>query len=105
MNTQWKAPPCQGRAWTPEEVAELSSLRVSGKTAAECAQIMGLGYDRVKDKIKNTEGPAHRRRGRTEPFHCIIQTERKERKCLSCTRPFISDGIHNRMCDPCRRAV
>ena len=26
----------------------------------------------------------------------------KERRCLSCTQPFLSEGIHNRMCFKCR---
>lgn len=27
---------------------------------------------------------------------------RKERKCMTCTAPFMSDGPHHRMCGPCR---
>lgn len=26
----------------------------------------------------------------------------KERKCLCCNRPFLSQGAHNRLCTPCR---
>lgn len=26
-----------------------------------------------------------------------------ERPCLSCGTPFPSEGIHNRLCDPCRQ--
>jgi len=26
----------------------------------------------------------------------------RERKCLCCGRPFLSEGAHNRLCDPCR---
>lgn len=29
----------------------------------------------------------------------------QERRCLRCTRQFISEGPHNRLCDPCREAV
>lgn len=28
---------------------------------------------------------------------------KKERPCLCCQRAFLSDGIHNRLCDTCRR--
>lgn len=28
---------------------------------------------------------------------------RSERDCLRCVRPFISEGIHNRLCDECLR--
>lgn len=26
----------------------------------------------------------------------------RERACLCCSRTFVSQGAHNRMCDPCR---
>lgn len=26
----------------------------------------------------------------------------KQRACMCCGRPFHSEGIHNRLCDPCR---
>lgn len=28
---------------------------------------------------------------------------RTKRKCLCCRKEFMSEGSHNRMCDPCRR--
>ena len=28
-----------------------------------------------------------------------------QRKCLGCGRPFLSDGIHNRMCHSCKAAA
>ncbi|WP_339745631.1 hypothetical protein [uncultured Maricaulis sp.] len=31
------------------------------------------------------------------------QARRQERPCLTCAKPFMSEGIHNRMCNPCRR--
>lgn len=27
---------------------------------------------------------------------------RVERRCMTCTRPFMSEGNHNRMCEECR---
>ncbi|OLF81254.1 hypothetical protein AWH62_00845 [Maricaulis sp. W15] len=33
----------------------------------------------------------------------IRKGRRSERPCLTCERSFMSDGPHNRMCDPCRR--
>ncbi len=27
----------------------------------------------------------------------------KQRACLRCETTFISEGIHNRLCDPCRK--
>ena len=34
----------------------------------------------------------------------IAARKSKERKCLKCEKPFISNDIGNRLCDPCRRA-
>lgn len=31
------------------------------------------------------------------------RVEKTERPCLCCSRPFPSEGIHNRLCDLCRR--
>jgi hypothetical protein len=28
--------------------------------------------------------------------------KRKQRPCMCCGRPFMSQGIHNRLCDSCR---
>ncbi|UTS79538.1 hypothetical protein OL67_000585 [Phaeobacter piscinae] len=30
------------------------------------------------------------------------QARRKRRKCMTCSDPFMSEGAHNRMCNPCR---
>ena len=32
-----------------------------------------------------------------------LRRRRRKRACLSCGRPFLSEGNHNRMCDRCRR--
>lgn len=32
----------------------------------------------------------------------IRVAKRRPRACLTCKAEFISDGAHNRMCDPCR---
>jgi hypothetical protein len=32
-----------------------------------------------------------------------LTRKRVTRSCLCCQRPFQSEGIHNRMCDVCRR--
>jgi hypothetical protein len=29
----------------------------------------------------------------------------KERPCIRCQTKFMSEGAHNRMCDPCRKAA
>jgi hypothetical protein len=28
----------------------------------------------------------------------------KRRACMCCQRPFLSEGIHNRICEPCKRS-
>lgn len=36
----------------------------------------------------------------------ILQARAKERRnCLTCRKPFMSEGPHNRMCDVCRRSA
>ena len=32
------------------------------------------------------------------------RSKRKLRSCLTCEAEFLSEGPHNRMCDPCRKA-
>ena len=29
----------------------------------------------------------------------------KKRSCMTCRAPFMSEGPHNRMCTPCRKAA
>ena len=31
------------------------------------------------------------------------QAGRQERPCLTCAKPFMSEGVHNRMCNRCRQ--
>lgn len=43
---------------------------------------------------------------RTGALERLDREQRKEqsqtRPCLRCQKPFLSEGIHNRLCNPCR---
>lgn len=69
--------------------------------------VAGLGY--------MVEAPTGEQHG---PFSCKVNAEasraaweakdnlarkRVTRPCLCCQKPFDSEGIHNRLCDVCRR--
>lgn len=34
--------------------------------------------------------------------HLAARTRRGHRPCLCCGTTFLSEGLHNRLCDPCR---
>lgn len=44
---------------------------------------------------------AHRIRNRHEN-HCRPKPALKQRSCMTCEKPFLSEGPHNRMCTGCR---
>jgi hypothetical protein len=41
----------------------------------------------------------------TDPVKARQQAARKERKCLSCSRMFLSHGAGNRICQSCKKLV
>ena len=49
------------------------------KEKAEAMQMWKTGYKKPKPKL-----------------------DKKERDCMMCYQPFISEGIHNRICIPCK---
>lgn len=46
---------------------------------------------------------AAQERQHREQLAADSKARRGPRKCLCCGRQFNSEGIHNRLCDPCRR--
>jgi hypothetical protein len=47
--------------------------------------------DRVQTRLDNMAAEAS------------AKARRRERACLCCQEPFLSDGAHNRLCNACRR--
>lgn len=68
----------------------------------------GSGYY-VADDIGRQVGGFLDTRDRAAERRDSLQSEaeaklkRGVRSCLCCQTKFLSEGIHNRMCDPCRR--
>ena len=77
-----------GVQWSPEERQEVLRLRRFGQTLAQ----IGKALNRPPSSINS----------------CLIWLRThaadgtaKTRPCLSCTKPFPSDGPHNRLCPRC----
>jgi|GEM_PF-1544328 len=76
--------------WSDDEISALNTLWNRGKSAADIAKILGRSEDSVS--VKASRLLLSRKR----------KTEGKLIPCICCTRQFVSEGKHNRMCDPCR---
>jgi hypothetical protein len=88
-------PPVEkGRLWTPEEVARLEALCDAGASYADMARELRRTYSAVKAQLwkladaENTEKQA--------------RVAKQMRSCLTCDRPFQSEGKHNRVCKLCK---
>ena len=80
-------------------------------------QLHGQGWsaDRIARAIRRNPSSVHARgaalglawRGRkSEPRTRVARPNpRRRRACLTCARPFLSDGPGNRMCGDCRVAA
>lgn len=53
-------------------------------------KLLGRGYVRREDAEESLR-------------ELLLSSQRSVRTCLSCERPFESEGTHNRMCAPCKR--
>ena len=51
-------------------------------------QVSGMRYDRVSVELRCEE--------------LARAARRKRRPCITCGKPFLSDGPHHRMCKGCR---
>lgn len=56
---------------------------------------------RVSEPVRNKVYAVERR----DKLQAVLdgKTKRQDRPCMCCGTTFPSVGIHNRMCDPCRR--
>lgn len=73
--------------------------------------ISGIGYivfDPDGNFVPDSQTPfkqqAERQRDELQRAEDRVK-KRGPRPCMCCGRTFASDGIHNRMCDPCRGRV
>ena len=58
------------------------------------------------------DGTGKRRSGLVNHINATMQAERmyaesliKDRKCLRCGTMFPSEGVHNRICNPCKNRI
>lgn len=93
--------------WSEADERRLMGLVKEGYSASHIALQFNCKTSRVHDKLKALRGfkPKRRGGGRKSPGHKRKMTGAVERTCLKCSRTFLSEGIHNRMCTPCKASA
>ena len=85
------------RRITPDErkrrIAALNAGRAEGLSLTAIARLLDIPPATFGNWVKNQEAAAQER---------VVAPPPVMRPCLRCRRDFPSEGIHNRMCDPCR---
>lgn len=79
-----------GKPWRSGEILRLLDMVERGVSLKEMAGRLGCKKQRVKDKLKKLGVSSSE------------ETEYSQRICLGCDCPFLSEGIHNRLCSTCR---
>lgn len=85
--------------WTSGEASTLEKMFRSGSTDDAIAEALGRTAASVKTY--------RRRRGLVREHGTRgggpqAAAGKVTRACMCCRIPFLSEGVHNRMCDPCR---
>lgn len=109
---------------TPETQLLLKMIAAGPTSLSMLASETGLGSKQVRNRLDpfvaageivaqrklygNVVGctyaiPAHAKECGAEPRTRTKRSRGTVRPCLCCRRPFLSEGAHNRLCDPCRR--
>ena len=81
------------RKITDEVRERIWTLNGRGYTLSSIAKLTGVSLSSVH-RILHENDPVEKERART--------TNRVQRPCMSCQRPFPSEGIHNRLCLTCK---
>ncbi len=87
------------RAWSAAEDAEARRLRDEGLTAREIGRRLGRTGMAVEDHFR----PRPEKRTHRKPP--LSLDGKATRTCLKCRQPFRSEGIHNRLCEPCKGTI
>ena len=88
MNTPLAAGNMNAR-WSPEDHATAVRLRAEGKTYAQIGSVLGRSFMSVNKRLNKI---------------CKLSKPKpKFRPCLCCTKTFLSEGPHNRLCPDCRK--
>lgn len=89
----------EGR-WSNEDVKKLFEYWKQGLSNAEIAKKLGRGESAVAVKASRCNLPPKRKAGSEN----VKNGNARQRSCLRCRSPFMSDGPGNRICDPCRES-
>ena len=81
------------RPWTREDVSELMRLWNTDYTNADIARILGRKETAIAVKATRISMGSKKAKG---------ESTLKKIPCLRCRQPFMSEGRHNRYCDPCK---
>lgn len=81
-------------SWTAEDVARLATMWNDGLPAPAIATALRRTQDSIRSMACKAQLP-YRRWTRTQDSRAGL------RSCMCCERPFFSEGIHNRLCQPC----
>lgn len=84
--------------WTDEETRRLIRMW-STSTNAEIAKALGRNENAIAIKGSRLKLP------RKDVAARMVGSAKKNcklRECLTCRTPFYSEGVHNRICDPCK---
>jgi len=85
--------------WDGHEAADLERLFFGGETDAAIAAALGrtvssvASYRRRRGLVRENGGTGGAPKA---------TAGKKTRACMCCRIPFLSEGAHNRLCDPCR---
>lgn len=88
--------------WTEENVARLRAMVMQTPRPAteDVARAFGITISATQTAMSRfdiTKGCVGGRYGELPPLSGLTQ-----RKCMTCEKPFLSEGIHNRRCSYCK---
>ena len=89
--------------WDDENVAKLRAMATQSPRplTEDIAKSFGTTVNAIQTAVSRfdiTKGLAGATGGELKDLSVL-----KERKCMTCQKPFVSEGIHNRRCVPCKR--
>lgn len=87
--------PSERVKWTREMRDQLLELYAQGKSDADICREMGLSHASIQTQRSRMKmGRSHWSRGSGPKTGYA-------RPCMCCRQPFLSEGKHNRLCEPC----
>lgn len=88
--------------WKDGETAtELERLYIAGETYLDLAKRFNTNPNDIYERVKGLG--LIKKHGRGSGGSHFRKKQKKLCNCLRCGKPFNSEGIHNRMCIPCKR--